>query len=546
MTDKTVWFLDEQFTFPEELNEYSNYLWWLETLLKLLQNLLIEQMQSGEFSGGAEEDFAYYAEPLKSVVEHVISDLAEKGVYDVTIQELLYDNSGYINLHQICEETMSAMQEINNFRLDALRDGMNQAAVYANSKVTGSGISIYTNSMAHALAYTALETREVQKQTRVAEASYRVMVSSLENRVDRDHAELVKQLLTDVYYPVVYGCLDLFMSNLKEVCLQKLNDVGRFTFDRLKQFDKKRSANILENLDISKESAKEIVRQAFLYCPYNEDVYYYAWMYCNPSISTFETAVYFGLSELLANNMELACKQDYNAACDFSITVKALQVMQSKSEVDVLQSICCSKILAISNKYESISRAVLSGENLKYWIKYNLSEDFVSFCDMSDVKINQEISDIIETEALEDYWIQKLLDANALDCSIFGISFDSKNKLTDFHAYKKSIKSTLIALVLSSHGEMIKYRYGCLDEASKVKSKVDSLVVELDGLRRKVSDLQEERNAVRFFDFSKRKELREKIERLENQIGITTRDNVLGKLQSEYKMLMQKANCFPE
>ena len=198
------------------------------------------------------------------------------------------------------------------------------------------------------------------------------------------------------------------------------------------------------------------------------------------------------------------------------------------------------------NKYESISRAVLSGENLKYWIKYNLLEDFVSFCDMSDVKINQEISDIIETEALEDYWIQKLLDANALDCSIFGISFDSKNKLTDFHAYKKSIKSTLIALVLSSHGEMIKYRYGCLDEASKVKSKVDSLVVELDALRRKVSDLQEERNAVRFFDFSKRKELREKIERLENQIGITTRDNVLGKLQSEYKMLMQKANCFPE
>lgn len=112
MSDVKVYFLGEQYSVPEELKVFVDYLHYFENLHNELMPLLTNQIKEKEYSGNADEDFEYFKTPLSKSSEKVISKLAENGIYDVTLNDLVYNNKGYTQLYTVCSETIRGMIKI--------------------------------------------------------------------------------------------------------------------------------------------------------------------------------------------------------------------------------------------------------------------------------------------------------------------------------------------------------------------------------------------------------------------------------------------------
>lgn len=331
MADVKLYFLGEEYTVPSELREFVGYLNDFDGIRNEVMSLLTSQMKLQKYTGGADEDFVYFKTPLTKIGQKVIAMLSQKSIFDVTLDDVVYQNPGYIQLHTVCQETIQGMA---NILLNAMQDwkaGYENAYSSAASNITGSGVSIWTNSLSTALIYSAMEASTLKKQANKADKEYSMAMTLLSKRIDDSQKQQERNLLVNKYYPCAAEALNRFVSELMEYYIAKLEQHGIFAYSLIKQYNLQRSTGILDNLDLVADK-KGILKQAFICCPYNPDIYKAALDNGLADLQTFETAKYFMQDGILLESVEEYCQQNYENRDKIAEVVKILALFKGADE----------------------------------------------------------------------------------------------------------------------------------------------------------------------------------------------------------------------
>ena len=153
----------------------------------------------------------------------------------------------------------------------------------------------------------------------------------LSKRIDDSQKQQERNLLVNKYYPCAAEALNRFVSELMEFYISKLEQHGIFAYSLIKQYNLQRSTGILDNLGLVADK-KSILKQAFICCPYNPDIYKAALDNGLADLRTFETAKYFMQDGILLESVEEYCQQNYENRDKIAEVVKILALFKGADE----------------------------------------------------------------------------------------------------------------------------------------------------------------------------------------------------------------------
>ncbi len=251
------------------------------------------------------------------------------------------------------------MQEMVNILLNAMEtwiDGYDNAYSSAASNITGTGVSIWTNSLSRAMIYSALEASTLKKQANKADKQFGDAMRALSTNVNDTQEKRKTDLLINKYYPKVAEALSLFVSEMMEYYISKLDQHGIFDYSKVKGYDLQRSSDLLKNITLVSDKTK-LLKEAFTYCPYNPDVYNVALENGLADIPTFETAKYFMQDRILTDAIYNFIRENINnySLIDLPLEILAMYNHQEKETLyeEMQKEIYITKILSLLEKQKN-------------------------------------------------------------------------------------------------------------------------------------------------------------------------------------------------
>lgn len=272
MAKVKVTFLNKEYMISDQipllvpiLNDFDDY-------KDEIISLLLSQMNKNQYTGGADEDFAYWDKPIRSIAKKVIVAASHKGVFDLTEYDLVDQNSGYNELKTICKNTI---KQIANSLAESIQEYINDVdAAYkdAASNITGSGVSIWTNSLSSALWYNFLEGNVLRKQAKEADRQYNEAIRNINSRNTSKQKANENRIKTEYYYPGCKLAIEKTIAIMMNVYLSSLNNNNIINCSELSAYDMKASSEIMKNLNIISQK-EEVLGKAFEKCPYNQNIF---------------------------------------------------------------------------------------------------------------------------------------------------------------------------------------------------------------------------------------------------------------------------------
>lgn len=536
-------FLGDKYSIPSELKEFVGYLQDFDEMREDVMELLTDQINQRKYTGGAAEDFIYYRDPLTKVGEKVITKLSTNGIFDVTLNDLVFENKGYTLLHDVCKETMQCMVNILLNAMDEWQSGYESAYNSAASNVTGSGVSIWTNSLSSALIYSAMEASTLKKQSDKASKEYSAAMSKLHNNVFGKQEKQKTDVLVNKYYPGVANALNLFISTLMETFITKLNERGIFDYSKVKGFNLKRSSELLANIELVADK-KAILKEAFVCCPYNPDVYQAVLDYSFSDIETFKTAEYFMQDDILLKSLNAYClknKENYKAML---VPVKVIAMYKEESEKSIWLSLYNDRIRSLKLKYTSLKYAIANAQNLKFWIKSNITRSAIALCDMSESKVRSVISEVVNRNSIPDDEFSTFIELGLLRYEEITVSNSSAKSLKEVNTeYLNLLSEATIKFTQDLQIRITPLK----DEANKKKKEYEDALQnynkELDTLSYALQVLESQRDQVGLFAFKKKKILDTKIQLSRGEIDSFKKQHDPNRIKDAYEQKLNEADA---
>ena len=538
MSDIKVYFLGEEYSVPKELKEFIGYLHDFEEIHNEIMPLLTNQIPKKEFTGGADVDFEYFKAPLSKTGEKVIAKLAKKNIFDVTLNDVVYDNKGYIQLHNVCKDTMQGVCNILMNAMQTWLDGYNNAYSSATSNITGSGVSVWTNSLSSALIYSAFEASTLKKQADKADMQYRAAMQSLNTNVNDTQERQKAELLVNKYYPGVAEALSLFVSEMMEYYVTKLEQHGVFDYSKVRGYDLQRSSDLLKNITLVPDKAG-LLKEAFTCCPYNPDIYNAAMENGLADVPTFETAKYFMQDGVLVDVIDKYAKSNARNIDIVKVPVKALALYKGQSESSIWKALYSNDYLQLHRYYEELNNAIRNCNSLVAWIKDNITDDAVALCSMDKETISNRVRSIFRDKVIiTDKLFSLFSELGMLDKEFCVSATDSLDEIND--GYGNALIVAISKFIPELQGNIDKYSA----DADLAKQKYESAQMVYNAgikeLQDRESNLKQQRAALGIFTFSKKKELDAEILECQNEISAFKQSDNTQKLKNEYDQIIYK------
>lgn len=542
MSEIKAIFLGKEYLFPSQLQEYVHYLKWFEPYYEKAMKPLLNQMQNMSYSGSADVDFIYFRKPLVQISEGIIQNLAQQGIYDVTVSDLVDNNTGYIKLHQVCTDTFEEMKEILIQAINDRFNGMNNAYSNATSNITGSGISIWTSSVSSALLYTALESSTIKKQVDKADKEYRQALASLNERNTSNQERKEKELKVKKYYPDVAAALGVFVSELFDIYINALERKGVFDSTKIAQYNLNRSSDILNNVDLVSDK-QGVIKQAYVSCPYNVAVFMKSIEYGLIDEHFILAANLFGLGQTIAEAVDDFCLNNKEKLKEVKNPIKALAKYRGCAIEDIYKTLYSEDIKKIRAIYD-ITNYIDNSNNISDWVQRNISDKVSYFVELSDDAVREKVENYI-SQVVRNGTVISLLETGAIKMddiipielkatSIQEVNILFSKKFADMiNQYKRS---------LTLHVEKGKARVDELTAQSlQIRKIFDS---EMASIESKLSDLKRQRKEAGLFAFTKKKELDSGIKELENIKNNNKTWDEVTKVENELNVAIKEKDKF--
>lgn len=537
MNHIVVNFLGNEYNFPYELIDYIPHLQFFNRFNDEVMRLLENQITKGEYSGGAETDFDYFTKPLLKLCKRIISKLSSYGVYDVTIQDLLYNNQGYIELHQICSNTIQEMTNILKGAMSEWLTGQENAYSSALSNITGSGVSILTNDPITAMLYSANETSVIKRQSNAADIQYRRDMKSLSGRINSNQQQQENNLLNNYYYPQAQLSLELFVSVIQEIYYSKLEQAGVFAYSTVSPYDTIRSSDLLSNLSLVSDKQR-LLTEAFLCCPYNSEVYQRVIEYNLSDIPTLEAAKQFGQDEILIPVLDSFIQSNLYDVDIVAAPIAALALFQEVEEGQLWDSYYSFLIEKFNVHYNQLNSIVNDRSKLVDWIKRNLTKDASILVNMQQNVIERKVTNAVTKRVISESVYALFLQWNIVQTDL---QFDNIDTLDNWNnEYIKVITDCINKLI-----EELRTTVNALkDDITKAKREYDTAEkkysAEYQELEKKRFYLIMEREKLSDISFLRKRKLTLEIEKYDNLIDSLKSQSQVDELRERYEQLKSK------
>lgn len=202
----------------------------------------------------------------------IIAPLSEHGFYDLTTEDILKSNAGYVGMANATSDYYTYMAGEEAVEKAIANAKKIQARNTANQSIVGTGYSLYSNDLiAHAI-YAAQSDRVLRKQTSRADSEYLSAAISIDCSTDLAIREKREKYLKEKYAPQMQRCAQNVIDEMIALYCKHLADVGKFSISCLDGIDEVRSTSLLKNLGIV-ASKEGVIYKAIQLCPYNLKIY---------------------------------------------------------------------------------------------------------------------------------------------------------------------------------------------------------------------------------------------------------------------------------
>lgn len=535
-------FLGEEFIIPSELREYIGYMSYSIKLDDELMPLLLNQMKAGTYSSQAKVDFAYFEKPLLSIGNRIIARLAEDNIFDVTLRELVYDNSGYIMLRKICKETHKGVCDILRNAILTYEEGCINAYNEAASSVTGSGFSIWTNDPIDAALFSLMEYSEVKSQVNKAEQQYKARLDALDRTTQNQQEREKRKLLVNSYYPRVKTALETFASDIVARYVAKLEQHNLFDTSYIIDYDLNRSNELLQNINLVSDKAA-LLKKAFSYCPYNHSLYLLTLENGLADVPTFETAKYLRQEHILIPAVEKYVKENHKNVDSIENPVMILAMLKGEPVRSIWESVYSKDLKKFHIYYDYLQNAVDNQDVFANWINDNITVDAVEFCSMTEYDLTVKIRNVLEQQVITEkqFLLFKKIGLlnNEPDIIRQSASLQEANS-----KYTREFVDACKQLAI----EQQKIIDRCSTEVEKAKIRYESAQKAYDNrmqaFQDNIRELESEKSKLGIFARSKKKELQQEILKCQSEMAAFAEANDTTGLKNEYKKLYCKMHSF--
>lgn len=503
-----VTFLGESYSFPGELAQYVIYCNEFEKISDRLMNKLLVTMKKKPM---AEGDNSYtdmhekFEVDLQNEGKKFITTLSKIGVYDVTESDVIYENKGYKQYIQVRDKMQEGTRKIMLSSLNSWMEQQDSIYSSAASNIRGSGYGLISNSfLAHA-TFSAMEYSTLKRQAKEADRQYQQAIGELNrSTLSREEQQYIQFYATEIY-PEIAEAFNTFVTELMAIYLLKLQEKGIFDSDKLSDYSLNKSAEILKNIKLV-DDKKAVLVEAYKICPFNPDIYADVMTYGLFDVDTMKGAKEFHQETMLVGIIEKKIKSNLNDLEKAKDYIDVLAYYQDKSEIDILKKFFESTISKIKNDYHEIFSVCVDSRRLSTWIKDHINKDRDKIASTSEESVRDKVST----------WIKNTVDDKQYEnLSVMGlISIDDIK-------YKDSTKTTLTEVQTEYANKMIALILDYIKELGKKKIAYEEaydkynagLKKHMDAIAAKNDELKQQG----LFAFSKKKELKAELDRLNNE-----------------------------
>ena len=531
-----VKFLGKSYQVSKTINEFLQY----DELLTPIRTKIIQELSKriGEISAKAKfgEEMTDYMESICSSFKKIMTEgcqlLVDKslslGVYDVTLDSFLKNTTSFADIEQLSLNTMEEMLSEGRKYVAMKNAGIELAYKSAASNITGSGVAIFTSSIATMMLYSFVEKQVLLSQAKKADKEYENAVRNITNTTKRSLDKMCMELLISKFYPSLMNILLDFDSKIMSIFLSELVEHNKFDFSSVEKYDMDKAEKMLSNIDKISDKT-EFLRKTFEVCPFCYEVYE---MCLNQNLldwETFETANHFGFAEALIESIKEKVRNNTNDSESINQLVIILAKYTNSDELSVKKEIYSDKIRKIEESYTKLRLALKDNVNLDKFIREFISPDMMDIVVLKpydvEEKIKGIISNILSDEISSDLIKEKMIDLVSLrkDDSM-AVTIQEINQ-----EYIDSIKSLVLDYVSEATKRYERYK--------KSKSAFDKL---LSKLQSELKQLESQKESLGFFSFSKKKELSLAIEEKNKEISKLKETHEYQKLRLDFYAMYEE------
>ena len=361
-----------------------------------------------------------------------------------------------------------------------------------------------------------METNTLKKQAAKADMEYRKAISKLTTESISAREKQHLELLTNYYYPRVADSLRLYISEAFSFFVSKLDANSILDYLAIKEYlEIKRSSDLLQNLSLVTDK-KALLKQAFLYCPYNSRVYEEVLNNNLADYHTFMTAKYFMQDKLLLEPLEVYLLNNRENIELIQVPLKILSLYQNKSEDYILRKIFEDKFQLFTEWYKTLNNICCNDKDLLKWIEEYITTDAEELSGMNEVIISDRIEKVLSNKIVSENEFNIFRKLNLLE-NIFCVSVE--NSLEKINLQYINLISCNISKIQNT----------IIQNIGKYKEYIENLKLELKATHSSFDEkeallLSEEKELrmksknTNFFSFSKKKEINSKLTECIQQI----------------------------
>lgn len=508
----SVKFLDKIYDIPEDVIIFYNCREFVsEGLIKLLDEASslmkkYSRMGSERATRGLSNDVKHIQQVMMSVVKDVHNDLLKREIYDVDENELYERITSIKQVESMATDVafniLCAAKEVQRDN-QTMRNNAYRSAV---SNISGSGVRIFTNSFTSLLVHSAIENSVLKSQAKKADREYEQALKSInassEDRFERIYSDgLFKQFL-----PALPEIFTTFNDELLKNYLLELVQHNQFNIDNIEQYSENKSSTMLENIKHAGDKKKLLI-QAFEICPFNFNVYKKALELGFFDFKTFKDAKKIFGSKITGSLIEEEITKYISDIDKMKDYISLLAYYKDENEQKIWSQYYQNEINMIRDNYRKISILCTDSVELDEWIKIQINPDMDKIVKTTEKEVKK---------CLESWFLTNMNNKRFDKLSSIGLISVEDIRL------QNSVKTTLEEVNEEYIEKILLMIIDYITEAGKRKivyeEAYNKFNLELKKRNAVIAEKETELNQQGIFAFTKKKELKIELEKLQNEL----------------------------
>lgn len=469
------------------------------------------------------ENTAFYRDILENYVRVLVINLTSYGIFDITSEDLLENSTAMEDLEKLGYATLERMLSEAKKFAQLQQAGLERAYRSSASSITGSGVTVFSNSLTSLMLYSAIEGSTLLSQAEKADREYKQAVSEINRRTTNALDHMVSEVLVKQYYPAVLKILMESASEITSAFLAQLAVHGKFDIEAIQKYNPKKAAQMLNNISYVSDKY-EFLQCVFDVCPFIFELYETCLNQGLLDKGTFETAKYFGFADKLAEKADHYIQANLQDVCLVKPLVPILADYQSSCETVIWNRLYKDTISQIKETYKDFHLALSKKTDLDRFVRKYVAPNTNDIILMTPSEVGSIVQNVVFSVLSPEQYAE-FSNLNLLRPDDLRVPQSTSEELAQIN---KELTDGLIS-AFSSYIQEAQRRAKLFNESSAQLSEV------LKSMQRDLDFLKNEWQKLGFFSFSKKKELEERIKCKEKEMSLLEENHESKKLLKDFE-----------